>query len=70
MKKSTIAVAALLTALSTVPVMSVAYAEDPTPTPAPASDNATQGTDNSGNATPSTDTPNCSANCCGGKTDE
>ena len=31
MKKSTLAVAALLTALSTVPVMSVAYAEEQPP---------------------------------------
>lgn len=31
MKKSTMAVAALLTALSTVPVMSVAYADDAAP---------------------------------------
>jgi hypothetical protein len=31
MKKSTLAVAALLTALSTAPVMSVAYADDTAP---------------------------------------
>ncbi|RUR05696.1 hypothetical protein [Legionella sp. km772] len=73
MKKSTIAVAALLSALSTAPVVSVAYADDAAPANGSA---ATPSTDGS-NAAPSSDgsTPanNCSSNCgsnCGSKSED
>ncbi len=68
MKKSTIAVAALLTALSSAPVVSVAYADDAAPA---ANGAATQQGSCSGSQCAG---KNCSAGsnsgCCAGKNDE
>lgn len=78
MKKSTIAVAALLTALSAAPVVSVAYAEDTTQNSstgngcagcAAAPCSGSQGTDTpcKGSSESSTnDTDTCKGNSCGG----
>lgn len=65
MKKSTIAVAALLTTLSTAPVMSVAFADD---APAAAT---TQGTCSGSHCSGSNCSgSSCAAGCCAAKGDE